>query len=108
MAAQSPIMILISDQLRDAADKYASDNNLSRAKLIRLALSKYIGYDLESEPKTNRQRKYSSPEERMAAQKARNKARRDATNKILEAVNRGDREEDIKALVRSLKNQLKK
>lgn len=103
--SMSPTMFPISDELKEAADGYAVAHNMSRAALFRKAIAMMIGYDLSEESPTGRPQKYASPEERKAHQKAVNKAKKDMTNRLIDLHAKGAKEEDIKALARSIANK---
>lgn len=99
------IMFTLSQELKDALDQYSGKQNEARSSVIRQAIAAFIGYDLSAEPKAQRQKKYASPEERKKAAKARSQARRELTRRLLEAYEKAEKEEDIEALIKSLKEQ---
>lgn len=99
----SPTMFPISDELKEAADVFASERNISRAQLFREAIAEYIGYDLSEETHNRgRTKKYANAEERKVAQAARQKASRERDRKILEAIRSGAKQEDLVALANSV------
>lgn len=57
------IVLHASEAFKDALGKYASDNDLSMAEIIRKATADFIGYDLGAEPARSRAPKYATPEE---------------------------------------------
>jgi hypothetical protein len=73
-------MFPLSTELKEAMGKYASQHDMSVAQLIRECVADKIGYKLEP---AETHRKYASPEERIAAQKERNAARKALTDKLL-------------------------
>lgn len=104
--SMSPTMFPISDELKEAADKYAAALGISRAALFREAIAEKIGFDLKSVPSgAGRPQKYATPEDRKAHQKAVNKAKKSMTDRLIELYNKGEREEDIKALAQSIANK---
>lgn len=106
MAAKQPIMVLVSDGMRDSIDKRCTELNIARAELIRRAVADYLGLDISKELKAGRPKKYPNKEAREEAQRTRNRLRRQATAKLIRAYESGEHEDDIKALVESLRNQL--
>ena len=76
-------MFPLSQSMKDALGQYASEQNMSIAAVIRTAIAKEIDYPLDEEPSSSR-RKYASPEERKAAQKARNKEKAALVKQLLE------------------------
>ena len=106
MAAKQPIMVLVSDGMREAIDKRMTELNISKAELIRRAIADYLGLDISKELKAGRPKKYPTKEAREEAQRARNRARRQATAKLIRAYESGEHEDDIKALIEALRKQM--
>lgn len=99
------IMFVATPQLLEAIDQFAEQRKLSRSGAIREAVAKVIGYDLSSEPKADRKRKYANAEERKQAMLERAKERRQLAAKLLKAYEAEDTEAIIKALVESQKSK---
>jgi len=97
------IMFNVSEPFETAIDAFVGDANIARALMVREAVAAHIGYDLASEPPSTRRSKYASKEERLAAQKARAKRRRQITSQLMKAYEEGETEEAIRALIASLK-----
>lgn len=96
-----------SDALREALDAECGKRNIQRAALIRLAIAKEIGFDpVLANKRAPRPRIYDTPEERKEAARQRAATKRRLMDEFLAAVERGDREEDIKALARSLRGKI--
>lgn len=107
MAANSPIMVLCSESMRDAIDARCLELDIARTELIRRAIAAYLDLDISQETRAGRPKKYANKEEREAAQKRRAKVRRELTAKLVRAYEAGDHQDDIEALARSLANALK-
>lgn len=97
--AKRPVMVMCETDFDDAIDKAASEKGISKGALVRLATARFIGYD-ESlvNVRSERRRKYATPEEREAAAKARAKDKRDSEREALLAIQRGNQAEAIKIM----------
>lgn len=105
--ASTNIMVPMSDGLRDAVDNEAGKRNIPRAQLIRLAIAKEIGFDIDvANARAPRARIYESDEARKEAARDRAATKRKLMNEFIQAVERGDRKEDIQALARSLQGKI--
>ena len=100
--AKTPMVFPASDQLKEAITEAATKRKWTKARLIREAIAVFINYDLSSEPKSGRPKTYENAEARKAANSAKAKQRRELINKLVLAAQRGDREDDIDALLDSL------
>lgn len=105
LAIKDTVVFQASEEFNEALAEFAQNNDRSKANVIREAVAAFINYDLSAEPKTERRRKYASKEERDAAMKLRAKERRDTTRAILQAIERGERDEAIRAMAASLKKR---
>ena len=74
------MMFPLSQELKDAMGRYASQHDMSVALLIRECVATKIGYKLEA---TESHRKYASEAERIAAQKARNAEKKALAERLL-------------------------
>lgn len=102
--ASSNLPFPCPDALKEALDAEAGKRNISRAALIRLAIAKEIGFDIKAaNTRAPRAKVYETPEERKAAARARAATKRKLMAEFLLAVERGDRQEDIAALAKSLR-----
>lgn len=99
---RTSLMFTLSAQMKEALEQFSGHSQVSRAMVIRVAIARYIKYDLEGEPKATRQRKYANAAERKLAQRARDKAKRALVRKLQDAIARGEREEAIKYIEASL------
>lgn len=61
---RNPVMFQVSNEFLQAIDEEASSRDISRAELMRQAVASFIDYDIDAEPKPNRQRIYASETER--------------------------------------------
>lgn len=95
-----------SDEFREAITEAAKAKKLTRAEFIRQAIAVQIDYDLSSESRAGRPPTYASPEERRKAQSQRAKEKRQLQNRIMEMIRKGERQEDIQALLDSLENKI--
>ena len=78
------IMITATPEFKDAMKVAAAADDKSLSSFARQILAAHIGYSGPLSKGTTRAKKYSSPEERDAAQKNRNKARRDVIKALLQ------------------------
>ena len=78
------IMITSTPEFKAALKTAAEEADKSLSAFVRDILASTIGYTGPMSKETTRKRKYSSEEERAAAQKARNKNRRDVIKALLE------------------------
>ncbi len=83
--ANVPISLLGPVGLKDAIERTAKEQGVTRMEFIRSALADATGYVLPPVQERTRRRKYASAEEREAAAKTRAKDRRDLINKLLAA-----------------------
>lgn len=67
------IVVLMSQEMKDAVKKYADDNDTNPTALARKLLAEAVGYVLADEPATARRSVYNSDEERAAAHKVASK-----------------------------------
>lgn len=72
--AKVSFMFPISEAQKADMEKWGAEHDLSSASVIRLALANLTGYDLASEPPTQRKRKWASPQERTLYERAMRKA----------------------------------
>lgn len=78
------VMVSMPEAMKDALRAKAESADVSLAAFCRQTLADAAGYTGPLTKETRRTRKYSSEEERKAAQKARNKARREVIKELLE------------------------
>ena len=87
------IVLQASEQFKEALQTYAQINEISMAALIREAVADRIGYDLASDPKIERTRKYANADERKKAGLERARRERLRNKRMLQALKDGDHEE---------------
>lgn len=63
------IVVLMSQEMKDAVKKYADEHDTNPTALARKLLAETVGYDLSSEPATATRKKYNTAEEKDAAHK---------------------------------------
>jgi hypothetical protein len=79
-------MFPLSAQMKDALGTHATSKGKSVSDIIRTAIAKEIGYDLTQDANGGRSnKKYASAEERIAAQKERQKEKNSLVKQLLEA-----------------------
>jgi hypothetical protein len=88
MSDKTALMFGLTEAFKDAIGEWAQANDRSTADVCRTAIADYIGYDLDGEntgrEMRGRPQKYGSPEERKAAQKAREAVKRELVKKLLQ------------------------
>jgi hypothetical protein len=84
---KTALMFGLTEAFKDAIAEWSQTNDRSTADVCRTAIAEYIGYDLAGEQTGREMRgrptKYNSPEERKAAQKAREAAKRELVKSLL-------------------------
>lgn len=100
--AKSTLNFPASPAFKDAIKVAAKERKLSGGALIREAVAIYIGFDTSNEPRIGRPPKYESKEARNKVVREKSQKRRNMVNTIKLAIARGDREDDIMALLESL------
>jgi hypothetical protein len=78
-------MFPLTATLKDQLGKYAAEHDQSVAEVIRQAIADKIGVKLEQ---TTQRRKYQSEAERIEAQRARTRAKRDLVRQLLSDYNK--------------------
>ena len=78
------IMITATPEFKAALKAAAETEDMSLSAFSRQILATHIGFQGPLQKETRRVRKYATQEEREAAQKSRNKARRDVIKQLLE------------------------
>ena len=96
------IMFTLSETFLNQLDHYCFEHDVSRASVIRQAIATHIDYDLLNEPQPDRRRKYESPTHRKAAQKARDKLKRQLVRKVQDSLQNGNTEAALEDLRKSL------
>ena len=96
MANSTPIMFNVPVKMKAAIETAAEEQDIPVSGLIRQAVAKFIGYTL-SKTDMARARKYATLEERMAAQKVREKEKRDVIKALLAKYRAGEIELDLEA-----------
>jgi hypothetical protein len=94
------LMVTMSSGLKEAIGAYAASVDRSMADVVREMLAEAVGYNLDGEPKSagRRATKYATPEERKAAQKERERQKRELVRRLLDEHNKMEREQAAEAL----------
>lgn len=85
---RTSLMVGMSEELKDAVGVWAQSRDLSVAEVVREAIAKHIGYDLETKmaervENRGRPRLFANKTERRAAGRERRKAKRDLAKQLL-------------------------
>lgn len=97
--------LILSPEMKDALGRFATKNNLSMMTVVRRAIATYIKYDISTDTVGTgaTRQKYASPEERYAAQKAKQTARRKLAQELIKKYEDEQRQKAIAAVEKSLK-----
>lgn len=99
---KTTILFQCSDEFKDAVGRRANKDGIGSSELIRRAVAAYIEYDLTTEPVVDGRRKYANAEERYEEQKKRQKADRSLTARLVAAIEKEQKLQDILGIEKSL------
>lgn len=81
---KSQILFHVSIKMKDALGQYAQSHDKAVSEIIRVAVAKYIGFDLTGDPIVNgRPRIYANKEERLEAQRTKAKQERATLKQLI-------------------------
>lgn len=104
---RTTIIFTVSKAFKDALGVHAQNNNMSVSNLLRDIVAQSIGYDNSKDGITGgRNKKYSSKEERLAAQNLVTKNKRELARMLLAAVEHEEHEQSADALQRYLERRM--
>jgi|SRR5688572_11720848 len=103
MANRTSVLFTCTESFKEALGTYAQQNKVSLSIVIREAVARQIGYDLANEETTDGRKKYASKEDRLEAQKKRQRLERREVTKLLEALAHEQHLADVGILTESLK-----
>ncbi len=100
--SRESVVFFASEELAETIKTAAQKRNVSTSALVRKAVATFLGYDLASEAPTERRHKYENKAARDKAMRERAKEKRQKTKAMMDAIKRGETQETIMALAKSL------
>ena len=108
MTEKTAILFQASTDFKEALGTYAQQKNMAASEVIRLAVAEYIDYDMSGDTITSgRPKKYANKEERLEAQRQKQKQDRMVAKQLMEDFLRAQRRGDVKTFEEYLARRVK-